>query len=182
MSPALRGLAGILMIALAGCGSTGKPPLPPVEPFELERFMGDWYVIASIATWFERDAFAAVETYRLREGSSPPEVDVLFRFRRGSFEAPVKTMESTGFVEPEQPSQWDIQFFWPLRLDYRVIHIDPEYRFTVIGRRARDYVWMMARSPEIEPEDYEDLVEVVREAGYDVDALRRVPQRPVGAS
>lgn len=180
MSRALRGIAGTLLLLLGGCASTGKAPLPAVAPFELERFMGDWYVIASIATWFERDGFAAVETYRLREGVSPPQVDVLFRFRRGSFDAPVRTLTSTGFVDPQNPAEWKIQFFWPVRLDYRVIHVDPGYRFTVIARRARDYVWVMARTPQIEPEDYEDLVEVIREAGYDPSELRRIPQRPAG--
>ena len=46
---------------LAACaGQGGARPIPPVEQVDLDRFMGDWYVIASIPTAMERGAHNAV--------------------------------------------------------------------------------------------------------------------------
>ncbi|NIO39761.1 MAG: hypothetical protein GTO41_05920, partial [Burkholderiales bacterium] len=37
--------------------------------------------------------------------------------------------------------------------------------------------WIMARQPQVSDREYKELVEAVREMGYDVTYLRRVPQR-----
>jgi len=54
---------------------------------------------------------------------------------------------------------------------------DPERRETVIGRSARDYVWVMARTPEVTESDWARLTGIVKDAGYDLAKLRKVPQR-----
>ena len=58
-------LLATTLFALAGCQSMPLPPLAPLPKVDLERFMGDWYVIASIPTFIEKDAYNAVESYRL---------------------------------------------------------------------------------------------------------------------
>ena len=52
-----------------------------------------------------------------------------------------------------------------------------DYTKIVIGRQKRDYVWIMARQPEIEPSVYESIVDFVRSIGYDTSKIVRVPQR-----
>mgnify|MGYP000399795343 CR=1 FL=1 len=52
------------MVFLGGCASKG-PEMKTVSYVDLERFMGDWYVIANIPTFIEKNAFNAVESYRL---------------------------------------------------------------------------------------------------------------------
>ena len=42
---------------------------------------------------------------------------------------------------------------------------------------ARDYVWIMARTPSLPPGQWEELVQVVKDLGYDTARLRRVPHR-----
>jgi apolipoprotein D and lipocalin family protein len=69
-----------------------------------------------------------------------------------------------------------MQFLWPFKGDYRVIYLDEVYSTTVIGREKRDYVWLMARTPDITAMDYEQALNAIRRAGYDIDSLKRVPQ------
>ena len=38
-----------------------------VEFVDLERFMGDWYVIANIPTFIEKGATNAIESYKLMD-------------------------------------------------------------------------------------------------------------------
>jgi len=61
--------------------------------------------------------------------------------------------------------------------DYRIVYLDDAYTKTVIGRQKRDYVWIMARTPDIPHEEYRQIVEFVGSIGYDVDKIREVPQR-----
>jgi apolipoprotein D and lipocalin family protein len=70
-----------------------------------------------------------------------------------------------------------MQFIWPFKGDFRIIWLEPDYSVTVIGREKRDYVWIMARSPQIPDEKYEEIVAYLAQTGYDVGKLQRVPQR-----
>lgn len=159
---------------LASCAGTAVAPIETVPAVDLKRFMGDWFVIAAIPTFIEKDAYNAVESYRL---SPDGVVATTFTFREGGFDGPLKRYTPTGFVRDGSGAVWGMQFFWPIRAEYLVAYLDPDYREVIIARTARDYVWIMARQPAIDDQDYQRLVARVRELGYDTTKLRRVPQR-----
>lgn len=163
----------LLVLLLSGCG-TG-PPMPTVANVDLQRYQGDWYVIAAIPSFPERHAFNAVESYSWRLDGK---IQVTFRYREGSFTAPVKTMHPVGTVRPGSgQAVWGMQFIWPIEAEYRVVYLDSDYQTVVVGRTKRDYVWIMARQPVLTEPVYEHLVERVAALGYDVGKLRKVPQR-----
>ena len=157
----------------AGCQS-GPQPLETVEYVDLERFMGDWYVIANIPTVLERGAHNAVESYRLDEDGT---IATTFTFRKDGFDGPEKEYNPRGFVRnTESNAHWGMQFVWPIKADYKIIWLDDDYRLTVIGRDARDYVWIMARTPHVPESDYSRLKTFVADSGYDTSDLVEVPQ------
>jgi apolipoprotein D and lipocalin family protein len=159
---------------LAGC-ATAKPPMPTVGPVDLERFSGDWFVIAHIPASLEKTAFNAVESYRVAEDGS---IATTYTFREGGFQGERKRYTPRGFVRDHATNAtWGMQFVWPFRMEYLVIFLDEARGLTVIGRTARDYVWIMARAPQVPEEELARLIAFVGERGYDVTRLRRVPQR-----
>ncbi|AFJ01379.1 Outer membrane lipoprotein [Methylophaga frappieri] len=165
------GCAGLLFIA--GCAS--HPPMPTVDYVDLDRFMGDWYVIANIPTFIEKGAHNALESY---ERNSDGSIATTFEFRKDSYDGPLKTYHPTGFVQDNGSNAiWGMQFIWPIKADYRIIYLNADYTQTVIGRKQRDYVWIMARTPEISEADYQQLRRFIADQGYDVEAIREVPQR-----
>lgn len=169
-------LWAILAMLLCSCKSTSAlPPVPLAEQVDLSRFMGDWYVIASIPTVLERDAWAAVESYRRNEDGS---VATTFTYFKGGFDGPKRVMTSTGFVTTDPSNAvWGMQFMWPIKAEYLISWVNADYTQTVIARSKRDYVWVMARTPSISEENYRALVRWVGEMGYDISLLRRVPQK-----
>ena len=101
-----------------------------------------------------------------------------FTFRKDAFDGPEKTYTPRGFIRDTQTNaEWGMQFVWPVKADYRIVYLDDDYRFTVIARQQRDFVWLMAREPQIDAQRYEELVSFIAALGYDVDQLQRVPQR-----
>jgi apolipoprotein D and lipocalin family protein len=168
--------AAALALLLGGCATVKHPPLQTVPKVDLERFQGDWYVIANIPTSIEKGAHDAVESYRLAEDGT---IETTFTFRKGSFDGPVKTYRPRGYVRNrETNAEWGMQFVWPFKAEYLVVWLDPEYRTTIIGRNARDYVWIMARTPSIPEDEYARMVAFLGERGYDVSRIVKVPQRP----
>ena len=71
----------ILLPLLHGCQGTGAmDPITTVEKLDIERFMGDWYVLADIATPFDKDAYAPTEHYVLKSDGM---VETTYRYQKG---------------------------------------------------------------------------------------------------
>jgi len=163
-----------LGMLVSGCGPS-LPPLKTVDRVDIPRFMGDWYVIANIPTWIEEGAHNAVESYRLDADGT---IATTFTFRKDGFDGPLKTYTPRGYIlDPASNAVWGMQFIWPIKAEYRIIYLDEEYSQTVIGRSKRDYVWIMARTPEMNEADYRRISEWLASIGYDIRRLRRVPHR-----
>ncbi len=88
-------------------------------------------------------------------------------------------MQPRGFVIPGSGNAvWGMQFVWPIKAEFVIAHLDPDYSETIIARSARDYVWIMARTPTISDARYAALVARVKAMGHDTGKLVKVPQRP----
>lgn len=164
-----------MILALTGCANMEE--LEPVDQVDLERFMGDWYVIAHIPTFIEDEAYNAVERYELVE---PDKVKTTFTFNNKSFDGEFKEYHPTGFVRAGTGNAiWGMRFIWPIKADFRIAYLREDYSETIIARNKRDYVWIMAREPILPDSVYNRLVEHVQAMGYSLENLRKVPQQTV---
>jgi apolipoprotein D and lipocalin family protein len=115
-----------------------------------------------------------VESYRLDDDGT---IATTFTFRQDAFDGPEKEYRPRGFVRNTQTNaEWGMRIIWPVKSDYRITWLNEDYSQTVVGRNKRDYVWIMARTPQISAEDYERLLAHVAESGYDTSLVVKVPQ------
>lgn len=165
----------VALFGLGGCSSPAHPPITLASKVDLPRFMGDWYVIANIPTFIEKGAHNAVESYRLNPDGT---IATTFTYRQDSFDGPLKRYQPTGFVlDRSSNAVWGMRFVWPFKSDFRIAYLDPGYTQTIIGREARDYVWIMARTPSIPEADYRKLLDLLGREGYNIGQIRKVPQQ-----
>ena len=179
----MKKLLLILFIFLGLIGVASKPvlaesalkPMPVVDYVDLDRFMGDWYVIATIPTFLERDAYNPIETYQRDNDGS---IATTFTFNKGSLDGPTKIYRPRGFIKDKSTNAiWGMQFVWPIKADYRIVYLDDDYQQTIIGRNSRDYVWIMARTSTISQQDYSNLVARVDLLGYDLNNLQKATHK-----
>ncbi len=138
---------------------------------DLERFMGDWYVVANIPTFVEKKAYNPLERYDLNQDGT---VATTFTFNEGGLDGPLKTYRPKGFVlDRETNARWGMQFLWPIKGDFRIVYLDDDYQTTVIGRAKRDYVWVMSRTPDFSDTEFARMKAFVESIGYDVNKLQR---------
>lgn len=163
----------LFLLALSsGCAS--YPQINSVPHVDLPRFMGDWYVIANIPTFVEKNAYNAVESYRLNPDGT---IATTFTFRKGGFNGKLKRHTPKGFVRDKQSNAiWGMRFVWPFKGDFRIIYLNDDYTQTVIGRQKRDYVWIMAKQPSIPEADMKRILVLLAREGYDISKIQKVPQ------
>jgi apolipoprotein D and lipocalin family protein len=165
----------ICLTLITGCASKKMNEIPLVKQVDLAKFMGDWYVIAVIPTAIEKEVHNAIENYKLNDDGT---IATTFTFNKGSFDGKAKKYEPKGFVRPDTGNAlWGMQFIWPIKAEYRIAYLDSTYQTTIIARNARDYVWLMARTPQINNSEYEKLTALVKSWGYDMTKLVKVPQQ-----
>ena len=172
--PGLATLAvPVLLSILSGCHTMSTIPIPAPQ-VDLDRYMGDWYVIESIPTRLEKDAWNAVESYsRDPDGS----IKTTFTYNKGAFEGPAKSLHARGFVKDfDTNAVWGMQFIWPIKSDYRIAWIADDYGSVLVAREKRDYLWIMSRQPTLPTDELERLERKAVELGYDMSKIRRVPQ------
>ncbi len=150
-------------------------PITTVDYVDLEKFMGDWYVIANIPTFIETEAYNAIESYEMNADGT---INTTFSFNKGSFDGERKVYNPKGFIKDETSNAiWDMQFIWPFKADYRIVYLEEDYSITIIGRNKRDYVWLMARQPQIAADKYDSLLSMLEAEGYNISEIQKVPQQ-----
>ncbi len=173
---AVISLGLVLATALVGCASP-QPPLEVVDEVDLDRYLGKWYEIASFPQWFQRGCVASMATYSRRPDGR---IGVVNECRDESFEGELRRAEGVAWVADEEGSlaKLKVQFFWPFRGDYWIIELDPEYRYAAVGHPSRNYLWILARTPTLDPALYRALSARLEAQGYDLSRLRLTPQPP----
>lgn len=172
--PAL--LAAALWALPSGPGCAQRPPPPAVaHDVDLARYAGRWYEIASFPQWFQRGCVATRATYTLRADGR---LDVVNECRDETFDGEIRRANGVAWpVDPEASlAKLKVQFIWPFSGDYWIIDLDPEYRFAAVGSPSRKYLWILSRTPTMDPGTYEALLRRVASKGYDLGRLRVTPQ------
>jgi apolipoprotein D and lipocalin family protein len=167
-------LALVSLVPVVGCAAMNQSPIPTVAHVDIPRFMGSWYVIASIPTYLEKNAYNAVESY---EKNPEGTIKTTFTYHKGTFDGPLKTMTPTGFISDSSNAVWGMRLLWPFKSEYLIAYLNADYSQTIIARNARDHVWIMAKKRSISDAEYQGLVDRAGVMGYDIARIQRVPQR-----
>ena len=163
----------------AGCASTttarlNLPPLQSVERVDLSRDLGTWHEIASFPQSFQRGCTATTATYSLRDDGR---IDVLNRCRTGSPDGPENSAKGLAqVVDKVTGSKLEVSFFRPFWGAYWIIELGDDYGYAVVGHPSRDYLWILSRSPSMDPQLYEAIVGRLAGRGYEIRRLERTVQ------
>lgn len=143
------------------------------QPINIDKFMGDWYVIGVIPTPFEKNAYNPIEKYEWN--AKTKEIDVNFVFNQGALDGPEKTItqgiEVTGY--PEAPNGvWKAKPYHSfIGLGYVVMDLADDYSWTVVGHPSRKWFWIMARETSLDEETLANAVELGRVNGFDMSKM-----------
>ena len=173
LSFALLVLSGLVLGTLTGCAN--HQPLKKADFVDSEKFSGEWYVIANIPYFAEKNKVGSKTTYLHRKGNL---YDDIFEAHDDNFDSDFKKL--TGKVKSlnAQNNEWRSTFYWVLRFKFSVIHVDPDYNLMLLGHDSRDYGWVMARDKQVSDEDYQRALDIFTEHGFDISRFGKVPQFP----
>ncbi len=172
----LKFLILIVSFFLLSCSSTTYHKT--VDYVDIDRFMGDWFVLAARGTFLEEGQHNSVETYTWNEKEK--RIDVNFVFNKDSLDGEQKVLTQKAWIEDTKTNaHWKIQLFWPLKFDYLVVALDPKYEWVAIGVPDEKYLWIMSRkySNDYASKTVAKGIKQLDELGYNTSELILIPHR-----
>jgi apolipoprotein D and lipocalin family protein len=164
-------LAIVSAVGVMGCRSPrSSVDLTPTAHVDLARYMGRWYEIARFDHWFERGLSQAQARYAMREDGGIDVVNTAYR------EEKMKTSAGRGKLT-NRSGLLRVSFFWPFYADYRILWLDRDYRYALVGGGTADYLWILSRTPTIDLSVRKTILDEAVRRGYDVRKLLWVEQR-----
>lgn len=167
-------LSLILMAALIGCTTDSFTEKLPNKQIDLKSYLGQWYEIARFPSWFEKDLVGVTATYSLKNNGK---IQVLNQGYRGTLNGEKKQAVGEAWLAaPQNTGRLKVSFFGPFAADYIILEIDDTYTYALVGS-SKDYLWILSRTPSLDPEIYNRLVMKAKELGFDITKLERVAQQ-----
>lgn len=147
---------------------------PEVVRFvDLNRYSGKWYEIARLPNSFEsRDARNVVASYSLNSGGT-------IRVENSCIEKNGALNKVVGLAKVSDPvtnaklavSFFDIFGFRPIWGDYWILGLGENYSYSVVGDRSRKYAWILSRDPQLNKNQLEEAIQILKKNGFEIDRL-----------
>jgi len=164
------------VFALAACAHAPPAGVMPIAGFELERYLGRWVEIARLDHSFERGLTNVSANYSRRDDGG---IEVV---NRGFDPSSGRWRDATGrayLLGSPQIASLKVSFFGPFYGGYHVVDLDRAgYRWALVIGPSRDYLWILAREPNLPVAVREHLLGTIRALGIDPDKLIWVPHPP----
>jgi len=164
-----------LLAALVTLGCVGLPEhLKPVQSFDAGRYLGRWYEIARLDHGFERGLTQVTATYSLRGDGGLRVLNRGWSARDGVWK------EATGkayFVQDPGQGYLKVSFFGPFYGSYVIFRLDQAgYQYALVAGPDRSYLWLLSRTPTLEPARQRELIAEAAAQGFDTTRLVFVAQ------
>ena len=147
-----------------------------VKELDLQKYLGTWYELARYNHRFERGLVGVTANYSIREDGK---IKVLNSGYKKSLDGRFKQAEGKAYLpDPElEPGKLKVSFFWNFYGDYFVLDLDENYQWAIVGSSSDKYLWILSRTPQLNQDLYNELLDKIRLRGYDVSQLIKVEQK-----
>lgn len=158
-----------------------KDDVKTVPSVDINRYAGKWYEIAKYPNRFQKKCTANTTAVYNLTGGGNIEVINSCQTQEGKID------EATGrakIVDKNTNAKLKVRFapsflsFLPMVWgDYWVIDLEPNYQYAVVGTPKRDYLWILSRTPQLDENTYQGILNRIKEQGFDPNKLVKTPQK-----
>lgn len=158
-----------------GIGQAPPGPLATIPSLDVARYLGTWHELAKFPNWFQRKCVSHTRAeYRL---VAPGELQVINRCTTEGGE----TIEAIGTarqlgtgdspkLEVRFAPDW-LSFIPTVWGDYWVVDLDDDYQLAAVSEPRRKYLWILSRTPGVDPGVYQALLKRLEQQGFDLSRL-----------
>lgn len=158
----------ILLMTLSAC-SVAPTDLPVAQNFQLDRYLGTWYEVARLPNRFEKDLHKVTANYSLNSDGGVKVINKGYNLKKKEWE---QAEGKAYFTGNDNVGALKVSFFGPFYGGYNIIELDHEsYQYALVAGPKREYLWILARSPDLSEAIIDKLVAKAQLDGFPVEKL-----------
>lgn len=169
-----------LSVAITACSTAAEPPpgttpVTTIQSLDVQRYMGKWHEIAKYPNRFQAKCVSDTSADYSLQPDGTVKVVNRCRLANGEMDEAVGTARQIG--EATSP-KLKVRFApaWLSWLpavwgDYWVIDLDPAYQLAAVSDPRREYLWVLSRTPQVDPPAYQALLGRLQARGFDLSKL-----------
>jgi apolipoprotein D and lipocalin family protein len=164
----------LLLSSCATSPTSSTAGIPGVKSIDMARYLGRWYEISRIPVPIGRSWVNTSDSYSLRPDGS---FTVVYEGFVKSAKGARKTLTGRQWIpDPAVMGDMKVSFLPLLVNDNRIIALAEDYSWLVVTSRTKDYLWIMSRTPVMDPQVYASVVSMAAGWGFDTSRLEMVRQ------
>ena len=151
-----------------------KPAVTTVASLDLFRYLGKWYELCRLPMKYEDETASDITAHYSLNDSGTVRVD------NRCFDEDGKPAQAIGEATPVDDSNSRLKVtFLPKFIrwipftsgDYWVLKLDPDYQVSLVGSPDRQFLWLIARQPDLDQAIREAYLSEARRQGFDLTRL-----------
>ena len=180
----LVSILGALLLALGSSQAIAQQSdqaVKTIASLDVSRYLGTWYEIAKFPNWFQKKCVSNTKAVY----TAKPDGNL--RVLNSCKTAGGETSEAEGLarqIGAKDSPKLEVRFapewlsFLPLVWgDYWVIDLDSQYQVAAVSDPRREYLWVLSRTPQMDPKVYADLLQRLKQQQFDIQKLEPTPQK-----
>lgn len=149
--------------------------LKTVGAVDIPQYMGTWYQVAGLPQVFDKDCVCSRQVLDLDEAAGVVNVKNTCNFK--TTDGPLMTIQGTAsVVDTTTNAKLEVDFGMPYKGNYWIIGLDAEYRYAVVSDPTRQSLFILSRTPELEPELYAEAFAKATEQNIDMSKVKTMEQ------
>lgn len=167
----MKTLVIFAMLIISSFSFAKTKPVQTVSQVDLQRYLGEWYEIASIPQSFQKMCVRNVKAQYSLASNGLIKVVNSCETKNGD----IKTANARAKVtDKNSNAKLKVTFVkifdWVFSLggNYWILDLDKDYSLAVVGDPTREYGWILSRTKEVSPQVWERVKAVLEKNDYDL--------------
>jgi apolipoprotein D and lipocalin family protein len=158
-----------------GASNAQTVPLQTISKLDVNRYMGTWYEIAKYPNWFQKKCKSNTRAQYSLQADGTVQVDNSCTTETGEVSQAIGQARPVGAagtakLEVRFAPAW-LSFIPLVWGDYWVIDLDAQYQLVAVSEPKREYLWILSRTPAVNPAAYDALTARLAQNGFDLKKL-----------
>lgn len=147
--------------------------LPTASNVDVGRYIGKWYAVTALPQFFTKNCVAQTAEYGIVNEKTISVLNTCFK-ENG------KTTDIKGqavVVDPKTNARLEVTFnnfftrLFRVKGEYVIIKLSEGYDTVLVGSSDRKSLWILSRTPAIDPDTYAEYRNYAKELGFPVNKL-----------
>lgn len=138
--------------------------------FDLNKYLGKWFEIARIKNFFEPDMTNVTALYKLDNNG---DIVVVNEGYLGGIPIQIVGTARTTNID----KILEVSFFNNVFSDYKILFVDDDYQYAVVGGKSTDYLWILSRTPQLDKNILTELFKIAKDNKYNINKISLTKQK-----